>query len=251
MRLPTPVLLGLLAAAFAVLIGLGVWQIQRNEWKQDLVEASHERTEAAPLDVTDASTHAPEEIEYRRVRLHGTWVLEDALFLANRARYSVRGEEIVVPVALDGGGSAVLVNVGWIPDGSREEVLRELAGSASSATVIEGLAVDASGRSGNVIPSGSWSNMDTEAMGAALGYDLAPWFVLGGSERTSAPSPNEPLPVGGWQRYQNTTPHIEYALTWFGIALALGASAVFRLVIAPRRAAQSAPPPRSDDPTFS
>ncbi len=250
MRLPTPVLLTLLAAAFAVLIGLGAWQVQRNEWKQGLVEASHERTEAAPLEVDEATVLPPDEIEYRRVRLHGTWLLEGALFLANRARYSVRGEEIVVPVALDGGGPAVLVNVGWIPDGARDDVLDEL-GASDNAAVIEGLAVDATGREGNVIPSGSWSNLDTEAMGEALGYDLAPWFVLGGAERTSAPSPNEPLPVGGWRRYENTTPHIEYALTWFGIAAALGVSAVFRLVIAPRRAAQSAPPPQAEDATSS
>jgi len=250
MRLPTPILLALLVAAFAVLIGLGVWQLQRNEWKQGLVEASHARTEAAPLDITDATGHAPDEIEFRRVRLHGSWLLDDALILANRARYSVRGEEIVVPVALEGGGPAVLVNVGWIPDGAREDVLRELA-AADDAGVIEGLAVDATGREGNVIPSGSWSHLDTAAMGEALGYELAPWFVLGGSERTSAPSPSEPLPVAGWRRYENTTPHIEYALTWFGIAAALGASAFFRLVVAPRRAAQSAPPPRSDDATSS
>ena len=247
----TAALLALLTMAFVVLIGLGVWQVQRNDWKQGLVEASHARTEATPLEVMEAGEYAADEIEYRRVNLHGTWLLEDAMFLANRARESVRGEEIIVPVRLEGGGPAVLVNVGWIPDGAREDILRELTDDARSTGVTTGLAVDATGRDGRLIPSGSWSNLDTEAMAEELGYDVAPWFVLGGEERTANPSPSEPLPVGGWRRYENTTPHVEYALTWFGLAAALAVSAVFRLVIAPRREARRAPPSRPDDATSS
>ena len=251
MQLRMPVLLALIALALVVLVGLGVWQVQRNDWKQGLVDASHARTEASPLEVTDASEHAPDEIEYRRVNLHGTWQLDDVMFLANRARESVRGEEIIVPVTLEGAGPAVLVNVGWIPDGAREDILRELAADPRAAGITTGLAVDATGREGRIIPSGSWSNLDTEAMAEALGYDVAPWFVLGGDERTANPSPNEALPVGGWRRYENTTPHIEYALTWFGLAAVLVVSAVFRLVGAPRREAREAPPPRPDDATSS
>lgn len=237
MRLPTPVLLGLIGTAFAVLIGLGVWQVQRNEWKQDLVAESHARTDAAPLDIVDASTSAPDEIEYHRVLIEGEPRFEDAMFLANRARSSVRGEEIVVPVQPPQ-GPAVLVNFGWIPDGARDEVMGEL--DASTTAPIAGLAVDASGRNGNQIPSGSWSNLDTEAMGEALGYPVAGWFVLAGEERDTEPSPSEEPPVAGWQRFHNTTPHVEYALTWFGLAAALVAVAVFRLVVAPRQEAARA-----------
>ena len=55
MRLPTPVLVVLLGAAFVTLMGLGIWQLQRNDWKQNLVAESHARTDAPPLDVTDAT----------------------------------------------------------------------------------------------------------------------------------------------------------------------------------------------------
>lgn len=251
MRLPTPALLALIAAAFVVLVGLGVWQVQRNEWKQDLVAESHAKTDAPPLEVHDPSEYVPSEIEYRRVRLHGAWQLDDAMFLANRARYSVRGEEIIVPIVLEGGG-AVLVNVGWIPDDAREDVMRDLA-LESDRAVTEGLAFDIEGRDGNVIPSGSWSNLDSEAMSEALGYEVAGWYVLAGEERADAPSPNDPLPVAGWQRFENTTPHVEYALTWFGIAATLLGSAVFRLVIAPRRAQREAldAPSTADSATSS
>ena len=232
MRLPTMALVILLALAFAVLMALGVWQLQRNEWKQDLVATSHERTDAAPVEVTDSAATTPAAVEYRRVAIEGEWLLDDVQFLANRARSSVRGEEILLPVRPPT-GPVVLVNMGWIPDGVRDDLLRALRADAGSP--IEGLGLDASTRRGTQIPSGSWSGLDVERMSAVLGYPVSPWFILAGEERTRDPLPNEPLPLQGWQRFENTTPHIEYALTWFGIAAALVAVAITRLVIVPRR----------------
>lgn len=236
MRLPTPVLLTVLAAAFVVLVGLGVWQVQRHEWKQDLVAESHAKTDAPPLAVDGATAYDPAAIEYRRVAVEGIPQFDDTMFLANRARQAVRGEEIIVPVRPALGGPAVLVNMGWIPDGARDEVMADLR--ASTPGVIEGLAVDASDRDGRRIPSGSWSNLDPETMSEALGYEVAPWFVLEGQERERPPALGEPLPVAGWQRFENTTPHVEYALTWFGIAIALAGVAFVRLVLTPRREAR-------------
>src|SRR5690606_34600420 len=136
--------------------------------------------------VERAGEYAPDEIEYRRVRLRGDWVLDDVMFLANRARYSVRGEEVIVPVMPDAGGPAVLVNIGWIPDGARDDVMRDLA-AAGPGGITSGLGVDASSRSGNQIPSGSWSNLDPGAMSEALDYDLVEWIILAGEERSSPP----------------------------------------------------------------
>ena len=235
MRLPAPVLFALLAAAFVVLVGLGVWQLQRNQWKQDLVDLSHGRTDAPPLQVSEASGVDPEEVDYRRVALEGEWAWDDMMFLANRIRSSTRGEEIVVPVRLVDGG-AVLVNLGWIPDGAREDVL---AGGLDDLEP-SGLARDYGDLRGRRIPSGSWTALSPSAMGEHLGYPVAEWVVIAGEEREGEASAGDALPVQGWQRFHNTTPHIEYALTWFGIAAALVAIAVARLVVAPRRAARRA-----------
>lgn len=233
MRLPTLALLALLSLAFAALLALGVWQLDRNEWKRDLVAESHARTDAPPLAVQDSAALSATEAEYRRVEIEGTWLLDDALFLANRARETTLGEEVIVPVQ-PASGPAVLVNMGWYPAGARDDVLRTLAERRD--TTVRGLAYDGRDRSGFQAPSGGWSGMAPEAMSTALGYDVAEWFVLAGEERTRTASPSEPLPVQGWQRFVNTTPHMEYALTWFGIAAVLVVAAVVRFIVQPRRA---------------
>lgn len=247
MRLPTPVLIGLLASALVVLIGLGVWQVQRNEWKQDLVAHSHERTDAAPIDLATAGVPTAEEMDYRRVIVTGEWLTDDVMFLANRVRAATRGEEIVIPIRVTD-SLTVLVNMGWIPDGSRDTVLPELIARAGEP--IEGLALDIGDRTGRIAPSGSWTALAPTSMEAELGYEVAPWIVLAGNERTDATPLGDALPVQGWQRFTNTTPHTEYALTWFGLALALAVIAVMRFVVGPRRARRkSAPATGSHPPT--
>ena len=69
MRLPTLALLALLSLAFAALIALGVWQLDRNEWKRDLVAESHARTDAPPLTVQDSAALSAPDPEYRRVEI--------------------------------------------------------------------------------------------------------------------------------------------------------------------------------------
>lgn len=232
MRAPTVVLAVLVALAFVVLLGLGAWQVQRHQWKQDIVALSAARTDAPPLTVRSADVLPPAEIDYRRVVIEGEWLVDDVQFLANRVRGNRRGEEVILPFRPVEGGPVVLVNLGWIPDGARNEVLPQLAGGGP----IAGLARDITGREAHQIPSGSWTGVSAEAMSAALGYPVAGWYVLAGEERPATaygPAAAAPTiyPASGWERFRNTTPHVEYALTWFGIAAVLVAAVVARFVV--------------------
>jgi len=245
MRLSTIGLFVLIVAALAVLIGLGMWQLQRNEWKQDLVAKSHERTNLAPIEVEAALPLTTDELDYRRITVTGDWLTDDVQFIANRIRASTRGEEIVVPVLPAAGGPAVLVNMGWIPDGLRDDVLPEIL--AEAGTPIEGLARNFSELEGRRIASGAWTSFAPTSIGEELGYPVQPWIVIAGAERRGDVAQGAALPVQGWQRFENYTPHIEYALTWFGIAAALVVIATVRLVVVPWRARRGDTPTSGND----
>ena len=119
--------LGLVMMAMvAVLVGLGVWQLQRNGWRNDLVAERNDRIAIAPADANTLGQVDLETIDYRRAQLSGTWDLEHAFIIANRARNATKGEEIVEPLPPDTGGPAVLVNRGWFPEERRDEVLAAL-----------------------------------------------------------------------------------------------------------------------------
>jgi len=234
-RLPVPVLIVLLLLAEGLLVGLGVWQLQRNAWRNDLVAARNAAIAGAPLPAAETRRLPPDDLDYRLISATGTWDVTHAMVLANRARFATKGEEVVVPLLLAPGGPALLVNRGWYAEGQRDAVLATLAGETSADTA--GLARYVEGLGGRQTPAGTWTQISPRDMGATLPYPVLPWYVIEGYVLAGSGTsrPEGTLLVQGFYPYVSTTPHKEYALTWFGIAGALLVIAYMRLVVAPRR----------------
>lgn len=231
MALRAPPLIVVLATllAGAVLVWLGVWQLDRNASKQNLVASRAESMSAAPAAVTTLIDAPPGEIEYRRASASGVWDHDGTITIASRIRFQTRGEEIVTPLLLAPGGPALLVNRGWYPLTERDRVLAELR-SEQRADIV-GLAryVDDSG--GRELSTGSWTRINTAAIGAGLPYEVLPWHLVQGDLSDGANPSDGVLPVQGYPAFVNTTPHIEYALTWFGLAIVLLGTVIARFVI--------------------
>lgn len=231
MALRAPPLIVVLATllAGAVLVWLGVWQLDRNASKQDLVASRAASMSAAPAAVTTLIDAPPEAIEYRRASASGIWDHDGTITIASRIRFQTRGEEIVTPLLLAPGGPALLVNRGWYPLTERDRVLAELR-SEQRADIV-GLAryVDDSG--GRELSTGSWTRINTAAIGAGLPYEVMPWHLVQGDLSDGSNPSDGVLPVQGYPAFVNTTPHIEYALTWFGLAIVLLGTVIGRFVI--------------------
>lgn len=242
LRLPVPVLIALLLAVTALLISLGIWQLQRNDWKNGLVEQRNARTDAAPMTFEAARDIDLDALDYHRLVDGGTWDHEHSFILANRARFGTKGEVLVTPLLLAPGGPAVLVNRGWYPDGEREAVQAELA---SRPATVEGL-ISVHTTSARLTPAGTWTGIDPGAMASDLPYELLPWIVIEGELVAANANPDGLLPVQRYVAFTNTTPHMEYALTWFGLAAALIAVAIVRF--RPQRTrVKGAEAPRTDE----
>jgi len=110
-------LLGIAATTAAVLLGLwqyGVWQGAR-EAKADAL------AHAAPVPLSalmSADSPYPEDAVGRPVRVHGTWLPDETLFVKNRLLHGQRGYWAVTPVAVcrdscGTGNPAMLVVRGW------------------------------------------------------------------------------------------------------------------------------------------
>ena len=241
MRLPTPLLLALLGLAVAVLLGLGTWQVQRNQWKHGLVEERTASLAAPPLEAPGVLTMSAPALAWHRARLVGTWDHAHSMVLANRIRYGLKGEDLVTPLIPASGGPTILVDRGWYPETERDRVRAAL--DMEETANIEGLAVDATGRTARRTGQGTWTALAPESMAGWAGTPFRPWAVIQGTptDDDSRPPSDGSLPVQRYYPFVNTTTHVQYALTWYGIAVALVAIAVARLIVAPRRARRSAP----------
>ena len=232
-RLPTPVLLTLIALAIATLIGLGVWQVQRAAWRADLVATRNARLAGQPLTAAQARALDPGDLDYRLVALDGAWDAAHIMILANRARFGVKGENAVQPLVI-APGEAVLVDRGWYPVAQRDAVIARLRGERTAGA--SGLARSVEGLRASQTAAGTWTALAPDDMAAGLPYRVAPWYLVEGPLLSGKAPPPSGYPVPGFLPYSSTTPHVEYALTWFGLAAALAVIAVVRFIVAPRRA---------------
>ncbi len=209
-RSKAALLLGV-AFFFVLFTALGIWQLQRREWKLALIERVESRVHAAP-----ASTFASNE-EYRHVLLHGTFDAERTL-LTQANTVLGPGHWVLTPLRLDD-GNHVLVNRGFVPLDAK------LAAAPPGPQTLTGLLrltePEGSLLRKNEPAAGRWFSRDVQAMGAHWGIQLLPYFVdqdrHGGAED---------WPVGGLTVVQFPNNHLQYAITWFGLALLCVSAAV-------------------------
>lgn len=254
MRL-TPKLLGVLAflaLAVAVLVSLGTWQLFRLQQQNAANAQLLERTEEPAITWSTNVTLKPQEMEFRVVEVSGRWDHTQTMLIANRAQYQMKGVEFVTPLLPDAGGPAILVNRGWAPEFRVDEVRRAL--DAEPRATVTGLARTYEHlQPGREIGTG-WTRLDPAVMGKQLPYEVVQWQLVQGRAQTAMDLLNSPteFPVQRYTITPSTTPHLEYALTWYGLAAVLVGTAFIRLwprhaaprPIAGTPAAQGLPPTR-------
>jgi surfeit locus 1 family protein len=104
------------ACCSALTARLGVWQLARAHQKLDAAALVAERSRLPALVQTDLARDgaaAPAQWE-RRITLHGHWVPDHTVFLANRTMDGQAGFFVVTPLRLPE-GDAVVVQRGWVP----------------------------------------------------------------------------------------------------------------------------------------
>jgi surfeit locus 1 family protein len=215
-------------AALAVLLGLGIWQMKRLAWKQGLIDAMAARMAAPALDLpARLDPGAAAGLDYRHVRLAGTYLHDKEMHLIATSRHGNAGYKVITPL-LRADGAAVLVSRGWVPPDRRDPATRPRSLALGPVTV-EGVA-RLPGPPGYFTPDNDparnqWYFVEPPAMAAWAGLDaVLPVYVeADAAPDAAADADAETLPIGGQVRAALPNPHLGYAITWFGIAAALAA----------------------------
>jgi len=205
---------------FILLIGLGVWQIERLHWKEGLIEARAAAL-AAPTAALPTDLAAARGMEFRHVRATGEFLHQHEFFLGASNDAGVTGYQVVTPLRL-ADGAVLLVNRGWIDAGLKDPSKRA-AGEIAGPVTVEGLLrLPPAGRPNWFVPDNRcdidyWFWIDIPAMARCGGLDrVLPFYVDAGP----APNPGG-WPKGGVTRTELPNDHLQYAITWFSLAAGL------------------------------
>lgn len=215
------------AVAFAILISLGVWQLQRKVWKENLIATLAERGAAAPSSLPPPAQwqqFTPAADEFRRVRLRVEFTpgSEGRVYSGGSAlREDIKGQGYFAfaPARLPD-GSTVVVNRGYVESGNPDASTKPIALPTAPIEIVGALRWPES--PGLFVGPYSdrqdlWFVRDQRAMAARYGWgEVAPFYV----------EMESPMPPGGGPRPGVLTiklrnDHLGYALTWFGLAAVL------------------------------
>ena len=221
-----PLLLAMLTG-MAILMSLGVWQVQRLQWKQGLLAELAAKANAEPVDLATAEAVARSgNAEFLKVRFRATY-RHDATMKMISTFEGGQGWTIITP-ALTADGYGVIVDRGRIP-GEGPESFDKPAGEVEITGVLRAYdhgraAFDPDNDPGARL----WYWWDVPAMlqSAILPSTATPLpfavQVLPGTVAAAFPKPQEP-------KANLANNHLGYAITWFGLAIALAAMSLLYL----------------------
>ena len=218
-----PVLL-FMVIGLAILVGLGTWQVQRLFWKEALIERVEERLGSAPQDLLQLSKtgFVKQKHEYLPVSFSGSFDHAGEVYFFTTGPGGSSGWNVHTPVELST-GEFVIVNRGFVPFDLRTPALRaegQLAGLQEMQGLLRFPLVDK--------PFGSFDNdfdkrefywRNVPEMSSVMGSDTRFFLsVIVDLDLSDLP--------GGWPRGGATivsfpNNHLQYAITWFGLALTL------------------------------
>lgn len=226
--------------AFAILVTLGTWQLQRKAWKEDLAATLARKLTAAPVDLPPPAQWASlrqDKDEFTRVKFRAEYAPgKEALVWATGSalRDDVKGPGVFVftPARL-ASGETVAVNRGFVAD-------QKPTGATARPAPAQG-AVEITGILRWPEPKGweltatydkgaqLWFARDQLAMAQESGWGaVAPFYI----ER-EAQQPADGLPPPGPLKAHLPNNHLQYAVTWYGLAAVL--LAVFGFWVRSRR----------------
>lgn len=190
----------------AILVALGVWQMQRLAWKEAIIADINNRIAAAPVALP--ADPDPEADAYLPVTVSGE-IGEEALHVLVSQKQKGAGYRVIAPMALES-GRRVLIDLGFTATSNKDAIApagaTTLTGNLQWPQEVDSFTPEAD------LSRNIWFARDVEVMAETL--DTEPLLIV--MREGTGPDPKiTPLPVDT-ARIPND--HLQYAITWFSLA---------------------------------
>jgi len=200
------------------LLQLGFWQVERLEWKLSLLDKIEARAKGAPvalpLDIVDI-----DELEYLRVLVTGTFDNEHELTMYSVGPNGQPGYDLYTPLVISD-EKQIIINRGWVPEQLKEVNTRpdsQIHGEIS----VTGLLRKPWGKlwygPENEPDNNMWFYGDVINMSKTMKISNSFAMYLYAEKELN----NNRFPIAGRTEFNIVNNHLDYALTWFGLAIVL------------------------------
>ncbi len=203
-----------------LLISLGLWQLDRAEYKENLESIIDARQKLQPIDIRTTRASVEDKL-YLPVVIRGKYDTSHQIYLDNRVVNHQAGFDIYTPLIQED-GSAILVNRGWLKQGRTRQ---DLPAFETDSTFREFTGVLALPPSPGLILSDQANNLsswpvvmqyiDLVRLEKKLGYSVNPMILIL-DKMDPTVFHREPVKFN-----TNSAKHMAYAVQWFALAATL------------------------------
>lgn len=201
-----------------LLLALGFWQIHRLEWKLGLIAQIEERAFMEPV-LLPVDTADLDRLEYQSVYVTGTFLNDNEM-----TRYSIgpngeAGYDLYTPF-LSNDGSTIIINRGWVPEALKNQLERPQS-LELNAVKVKGLLRKPESKlwygPENEPANNNWYYNDLTAMADVQNItSVYPMFLFAARKDSDLN-----FPIAGRTEINIVNNHLDYVLTWFGLAIVL------------------------------
>jgi len=206
---------------FALLLGLGFWQLDRADQKKTLLDQYRGKQESSVLRLAPG-LKSTAGLNYRRATVAGHYDSRHQLLLDNRTHAGRVGYEVLTPLVMEDSRVAILVNRGWIPLVQSRDILPDVTVPEHRRKLVGRIKVPPGKvfMLGREVPRRDWpwriQQIHLDKLSAELGRPLLPVILrLDAGEPDGYVRDWKPTPGFGPER------NIAYAVQWFGLAITL------------------------------
>jgi surfeit locus 1 family protein len=210
------------AVLLYTMISLGLWQLDRAEYKANLQSIIETRSQQSPTSIDNVDIGADQsDWLYQPVSATGQYDNQHSVLLDNQVHNMQAGYHVYTPFKLTG-NSAVLVNRGWVRQTASRQLLPaipvigqtiQLDGYLNSEPYT-GIRLGESHQSYSAFPDVVQS-IDLKSLQSKLNYQLLPVILVISQPQQSAFT-LQPIKIN-----MNSEKHQAYAFQWFALCIAL------------------------------
>ena len=204
--------------SFLILIILGSWQVQRLSWKSDLISNYNNNFQQAPITVKELFKDRKNN-KYRRTVIYGEYDHANEIQIIGKTYEGNAGFHIITPFILEN-NEIIYINRGWVPKKYSDKKTRKFSLLEDKVRVV-GL-VRLPQKKGYFVPenepeNGFWFTIIPEELNRHLNIIGEKEFYI--DELNVDEKLKLPMPANGKVQVPNN--HLQYAITWYSLALGL------------------------------
>lgn len=211
--------------------GLGCWQVQRRQWKLDLIRQMQLKANMAPNELPEDIKEL-DELEYTPVKVKGTFLYDQEILIGPRSLIVSESAEtragslisdprtnqgwlVVTPFRLSDRDMTILVNRGWVPHKMKSAETRQnsmVMGEIELVGVVRLTETRAPFMPKNIAQKGQWFYRDLNEMSSHLGCSPV-WLDVRGISQ-----PPKGWPIPNQTRVSLRNEHLSYLVTWYSLS---------------------------------